>query len=148
LRVQIPAKAKFAPLLNPLMLIPPTRFFITKIYHSLFVARTWQHFIYLLKCKNPRFTAFLDSNAYIKLAPNGAGPVRRRWAPALALRPQAAPGRCGPGRGPQARPWPCGPRARPWPVATPRLALHCEKTLTYLRRAYVSVYRYSLEVFL
>ena len=23
--------------------------------------------------------AFLDSNANIKLAPNGAGPVRRRW---------------------------------------------------------------------
>ena len=29
----------------------------------------------------------------------------------------------------------------------PRLALNCEKTLTYLRRAYVSVYKYSLEVF-
>jgi len=52
-------------------------------------------------------------NAYIKLAPNGAGPVRR-LPPAL-----------GTGAG-----------------ATPRLALHCEKTLTYLRRAYV-----SLEVF-
>jgi len=31
-----------------LMPIPPTRFFITKNYHSLFVARTWQHFIDLL----------------------------------------------------------------------------------------------------
>ena len=78
------------------MLIPPTRFFITKIYHSLFVARTWQHFIYLLKCKNPRFTAFLDSNAYIKLAPNSAGPVRRRW-----------PGRGPAGRGPGRGLWPC-----------------------------------------
>ena len=69
------------------MLIPPTRFFITKKnYHSLFVARTWQHFIDLLKRKNPRFTAFLDSNVYIKLAPNGA-----RWAPALALRPRRGP---------------------------------------------------------
>jgi len=70
--------------------------------------------------------AFLDSNAYIKLAPNGAGPVRR-LLPAL-------------GTG-------AGPAAAPGPAATPRLALHCEKKLTYLRRAYVSVYRYSLEVF-
>jgi len=92
--------------------------------------------------------AFLDSNAYIKLAPNGAGPVRR-LLPALGT---------GTGTGPAAaghagalvlwaRPWPCGLRARPWPAATPCLALHCEKTLTYLRRAYVSVYRYSQEVF-
>ena len=89
------------------MPIPPTRFFITKkIYHSFFVAGTWQHFIDLLKRKNPRFTAFLDSNS--------ARPVRR-LPPAL-----------GTGAGP---------------------ALHCEKTLTYLQRAYVSVYRYSLEVF-
>ena len=40
----------------------------------------------------------------------GAGPVAAGRAGALALRPQA----------------------RPWPVATPRLALHCEKTLTCL----------------
>jgi len=39
-----------------------------KIYHSLFVARTWQHFIDLLKRKNPRFTAFLDSNLHTGLA--------------------------------------------------------------------------------
>ena len=51
-----------------LMPIPPTRFFITKIYHSLFVARTWQHFIDLLKRKNTRFTAFLDSNLHTRLA--------------------------------------------------------------------------------
>ena len=69
-----------------LMPIPSnTLFYNKKNYHSLFVARTWQHFIDLLKRKNTRFTAFLDSNAYIKLASNGAGPVRRRWAPALAL---------------------------------------------------------------
>jgi len=103
------------------------------MYHSLFVARTWQHFIDLLKRKNPRFTAFLNSNAYIKLAPNGAGPVCR-LPPAL-----------GTGAGPCAGA--LALRARAWPAATPRLALHCEKTLTYLRRAYVSVYRYSLEVF-
>jgi len=91
------------------MPIPPnTLFYNQKIYHSLFVARTWQHFIDLLKRKNPRFTAFLNSNAYIKLAPNGSGPVRR-------LRP--------------------------------RPALRFIVKLTYLRRACVSVYRYSLEVF-
>jgi len=51
------------------MPIPPTRFFITKkIYHSFFVAGTWQHFIDLLKRKNPRFTAFLDSNLHTRLA--------------------------------------------------------------------------------
>ena len=112
-----------------------TLFYNKKIYHSLFVARTWQHFIDLLKRKNPRFTAFLGSNAYIKLAPNG--PVRR-LPPAL-----------GTGAGPAAagRAGALALRARPWPAATPRLELHCEKTLTYLRRAYVSVYRYSLEVF-
>jgi len=111
------------------MLIPPTRFFITKkIYHSLFVARTWQHFIDLLKRKNPRFTAFLDSNAYIKLAPNGA-----RWAPALALRTRGPVGRW-PGRG-----------LRPRPAFY--LSGVVKKTLTYLRRVYVSLYRYSLEVF-
>ena len=128
------------------MPIPPTRFFITKIYHSLFVARTWQHFRDLLKRKNPQFTAFLDSNAYIKLAPNGARPVRQ-LPPALGT--GAGPGACGRAGALalQVRPWPCGPRARAWPAATPRLALHCEKTLPYLRRAYVSVYRYSLEVF-
>ena len=38
------------------------------MYHSLFVARTWQHFIDLLKCKTPRFTAFLDSNLHTRLA--------------------------------------------------------------------------------
>ena len=120
------------------MPIPPTRFFITKkIYHSLFFAKTWQHFIDLLKRKNPRFTAFFDSNAYIKLVPNGAGPVRRlRPALSTGASPAAA------GRAGALALW-----ARPWPAATPRLALHCEKTLTYLRRAYVSVYRYSLEVF-
>jgi len=79
--------------------------------------------------------AFLDSNAYMKLAPNGAGPVRR-LLPAL-----------GTGTGPAAAGRAGALWARPWPAAPPRLALHCEKTLTYLRRAYVSVYRYSLEVF-
>ena len=126
------------------MLIPPTRFFITKkIYHSLFVARTWQHFI--------EFTAFLDSNAYIKLAPNGAGPVRRL--------PQALGNGAGPaatGRAGDVALWarpPAGQavalRAAGRAVASPRLLPYwcCEKTLTYLRRAYVSVYRYSLEVF-
>ena len=36
-----------------------------------------------------------------------------------------------------------------WARLRPRPALHfiVKKTLTYLRRAYVSVYRYSLEVF-
>jgi len=29
---------------------------------------TWQHFIDLLKRKNPRFTAFLDSNLHTRLA--------------------------------------------------------------------------------
>jgi len=62
------------------MPIPPnTLFYNKKIYHSLFVARTWQHFMDLLKHKNPRFTAFLDSNVYIKLAPNGAGPATDVW---------------------------------------------------------------------
>ena len=51
------------------MPIPPNT-----LYNKKFIARTWQHFIDLLKRKNHRFTAFLDSNAYIKL---GAGPVRR-----------------------------------------------------------------------
>ena len=67
--------------------------------------------------------AFLDSNAYIKLAPNCAGPSAGCWVPGPAGR--------GPGH-----------------AAMPRIAFHCEKTLTYLRRAYVSVYRYLLEVFL
>ena len=52
-----------------LMPIPPnTPFLQQKNYHSLFVARTWQHFIDLLKRKNPRFTAFLDSNLHTRLA--------------------------------------------------------------------------------
>ena len=52
-----------------LMPIPPnTLFYNKKNYHSLFVARTWQHFIDLLKRKNPRFTAFLDSNLHTRLA--------------------------------------------------------------------------------
>jgi len=77
------------------MPIPPnTRFYNKKNYHSLFVARTWQHFIDLLKRKNHRFTAFLDSNAYIKLAPNGAGPVTGR-AGALALRAAGQAVACG-----------------------------------------------------
>ena len=79
------------------------------VYHSLFVARTWQHFIDLLKRKNPRFTAFLDSNAYIKLAPNSARPVRplppalgTGAGPAAAGRDGAAGS--GPGRGLRPRP--------------------------------------------
>jgi len=70
----------------------------------------------------------LDSNAYIKLAPNGAGPVRR-LPPAL-----------GTGAGPAAagRAGALAPRARPWPAATPRLALHCEKN-TYLFTTCISV---------
>ena len=47
---------------------PNTLFYNKKIYHSLFVARTWQHFIDLLKHKNPQFTAFLDSNLHTRLA--------------------------------------------------------------------------------
>jgi len=54
------------------MPIPPntlsTPISSNKIYHSLFVARTWQHFSDLLKRKNPRFTAFLDSNLHTRLA--------------------------------------------------------------------------------
>jgi len=143
---EIRAPPQPIPYLMPIR--PNTLFYNKKNYHSLFVARTWQHFIDLLKRKNPRFTAFLDSNAYIKLAPNSARPVRR-LPPALGTGAgPAAAGRAGAlALALRARPWPCGPRARPWPVATPRLALHCEKTRTYLRRAYVSVYRYSLEVF-
>jgi len=70
---------------------------------------TWQHFIDLLKRKNPRFTAFLDSNAYTKLAPNGesvrrlppalgtgAGPVAAGRAGALALRAAGQAVACGP----------------------------------------------------
>ena len=75
MRVQIPAKAKFAPLLNVCVCVwitvcggPHTVSYNKKIYHSLFVARTWQHFIDLLKRKNPRFTAFLDSNLHTRLA--------------------------------------------------------------------------------
>jgi len=90
---------------------------------------------------------FLDSNAYTKLAPNGAGPVRQ-LPPALGTGAGPAAAGCAGALDLWARPWPCGPWARPWPAATPRLAIHCEKTLTYLRRAYVSVYRYSLQVFL
>ena len=41
-----------------LMPVPPTRFFIAKNLSQPFGARTWQHFIDLLKRKNPRFTAF------------------------------------------------------------------------------------------
>jgi len=81
------------------MPIPPnTLFYNKKFIAAFFVARTWQHFIDLLKRKNHRFTAFLDSNAYIKLALNGTRPVRR-------LLPQAAsePWPCGPGRGPVGR---------------------------------------------
>jgi len=52
--------------------------------------------------------AFLDSNAYIKLAPNGAGPVRR-LLPALGTGTgPAAAGRAG-ALALWARPWPCGP---------------------------------------
>jgi len=94
-----PRESEIRALPQPLPYLMPipsnTLFYNKKIYHSLFVARTWQHFIDLLKRKNPRFTAFLDSNAYIKLALNGARPVRR-------LLPQAAP-----------RPWPCGPGRGP-----------------------------------
>ena len=42
--------------------------FYNKKFISLFLARTWQHFIDLLKRKNPRFTAFLDSNLHTRLA--------------------------------------------------------------------------------
>ena len=76
------------------MPIPPNT-----LYNKKFIARTWQHFIDLLKHKNHRFTAFLDSNAYIKL---GAGPVRR-LPPALGTGPAAA-GRAGPGHGLRPRP--------------------------------------------
>jgi len=72
---------------------------------------------------------------YIKLAPNGAGPSAgccQRWAPALALRPRQ-------GHGPVGR----GPGRGLWP----RPALRFIVKLTYLRCAYASVYRYSLEVF-
>ena len=50
------------------MPIPPNTLFIKKNYHSLFVARTWQHFTDLLKRKNSRFTAFLDSYLHTRLA--------------------------------------------------------------------------------
>jgi len=68
-----------------LMPIPPTRFFYNKIYHSLFVARTWQHFIDLLKGKNPRFTAFLDSNLHTRLA------IVTENEPGLAFPPRNLP---------------------------------------------------------
>jgi len=45
-----------------------TLFYNKKNYHSFFVAMTWQHFIDLLKRKNPRFTAFLDSSLHTRLA--------------------------------------------------------------------------------
>ena len=48
--------------------------------------------------------------------------------------------------GPRSGPWPCGPGHGLRPRHTFRFIVR--KTLTYLRRAYVSVYRYSLEVFL
>jgi len=67
LRVQIPAKAKFAPLLKPLpyvMPIPPNTLSTPTPSRT----RTWQHFIDLLKRnKNPRFPAFLDSNLHTRL---------------------------------------------------------------------------------
>ena len=62
--------------------------------------------------------------------------------------PRPGPRPAGPRPGPQgqARPWPCGPGGG----LRPRLAFRfiVRKTLTHLRRAYVSVYIYSLEVFL
>ena len=61
------------------MPIPPNTLFITKnlsIYHSPFVARTWQHFIDLLKRKNLQFTAFLDSNP----PPASDRNQKRTWA--------------------------------------------------------------------
>ena len=54
---------------------------------------------------------------------------------------RARPWPCGPGRGPAGR----GPGRGLWP--RPAFRFIVRKTLTYLRRAYVSVYRYSLEVF-
>ena len=66
----------------------------------------------------------MDSNAYIKLVPIGAGPVRR-LPPALGTGAgPAATGRAGalrarPALDLRARLWPCKLRARPWP----RLAL-------------------------
>ena len=70
-------------------------------------------------------------NAYIKLEPNGAGPVRR-LPPALGIGAgSAAAGRAG-------------------ALALglhPALRFIVKKTITYLRHAYASVYRYSLEVF-
>ena len=61
--------------------------------------------------------------------------------------PRSGPWPAGPRPGPQgqARPWPCGPGRGLRPRHTFRFIVR--KTLTYLRRAYVSVYRYSLEVF-
>ena len=50
------------------MPIPQTLFYNKKNYHSLLVARTWQHFTDLLKRKNPRSTVFLDSNLHTRLA--------------------------------------------------------------------------------
>ena len=46
------------------MPIPPTRFFITKNSSQPF----WQHFIDLLKRKNPPFTAFFESKLHTRLA--------------------------------------------------------------------------------
>jgi len=68
-----------------------------------------------------------------EIPPAAAGAGHRRW-------PRRGPGPAGQDVALRAagQAVACGP---------PRLALHCAKTLTYLRRAYVSVYRYSLEVF-
>jgi len=50
------------------MPIPPNTLFYNKKIITFLVARTWQHFIDLLKRKNPRFTAFLDINLHTRLA--------------------------------------------------------------------------------
>jgi len=55
-----PRESEIRALPQPLPYLMPiptkTLFYNKKIYHSLFVARTWQHFIDLLKRKNPQFT--------------------------------------------------------------------------------------------
>ena len=54
------------------MPIPPNTLFITKnlsIYHSPFVARTWQHFIDLLKRKNPRLAIVTKNELGLAFSP-------------------------------------------------------------------------------
>ena len=66
LRVQIPAKAKFAPTCVRNSLLSELRMYYLFIMHQVICLFTLEMFVYI--GQNPRFTAFLDSNLHTRLA--------------------------------------------------------------------------------